>query len=220
MWLGDQRFVKKMSRLNQKQHVIFLNGPSSSGKTTLAQALQEKLDVPFLHIGIDKIIAMMPEKLNNWDGDKVEQGFWWSLSTDHEGKQIADIQLGPYAQRISELLKQLVLTMLEHNHNVIVDEVCVVEGSLDEWKNVLQNYNVVYVGVAAPLAVLEQRERMRGNRMLGSARAQNTKVHKKNTYDVNLDVSMRSLHECVQKIERQFERDVWMLGLLQDKRVL
>lgn len=190
-----------MKLRNQKQRVIFLNGPSSSGKTTLAQALQASLDEPFLHIGIDKVIAMMPEKLNNWDGDKVEQGFWWSLSTDYEGNKIADIQLGPYAQKISDLLKQLVLTMLEHNHNVIVDEVCVVEGSLNEWKNILQNYNVVYVGLTAPLPVLEQRERMRGNRMLGSARAQNTKVHKENTYDVNLDVSMFSLDECVQKIK-------------------
>jgi len=41
--------------------VIYLNGPSSSGKTELAKALQEALDKPFLHVGIDKVIGMMPK---------------------------------------------------------------------------------------------------------------------------------------------------------------
>ena len=35
--------------------IIYLNGPSSSGKTTLAKALQESLEEPYLHIGIDKV---------------------------------------------------------------------------------------------------------------------------------------------------------------------
>jgi len=34
--------------------VIYLGGPSSSGKTTLAKAIQDDFDDPFLHIGIDK----------------------------------------------------------------------------------------------------------------------------------------------------------------------
>ncbi len=48
--------------------IIYINGPSSSGKTTLAKALQQEFDQPFLHIGIDRVIGMMPEKLNNWEG--------------------------------------------------------------------------------------------------------------------------------------------------------
>lgn len=37
--------------------IIYLNGPSSSGKTTLAKALQHAFEEPFLHVGIDKIIG-------------------------------------------------------------------------------------------------------------------------------------------------------------------
>jgi chloramphenicol 3-O phosphotransferase len=55
--------------------IIYLNGPSSSGKTTLAKALQEEFEQPFLHIGIDRVIGMMPVKLNNWDGGEALQGF-------------------------------------------------------------------------------------------------------------------------------------------------
>lgn len=48
--------------------IIYINGPSSSGKTTLAKALQQEFDQPFLHIGIDRVIGIMPEKLNKWIG--------------------------------------------------------------------------------------------------------------------------------------------------------
>lgn len=54
--------------MNTKYKIIYINGPSSSGKTTLAQLLQQELDPPFLHIGIDRVIGMMPDKLNDWEG--------------------------------------------------------------------------------------------------------------------------------------------------------
>ncbi|MEV1042213.1 hypothetical protein AB0J01_37190, partial [Streptomyces sp. NPDC050204] len=36
-------------------HVIFLNGTSSAGKTTLARAIQEESDEPYLYWGIDTL---------------------------------------------------------------------------------------------------------------------------------------------------------------------
>lgn len=49
--------------------IIYLNGPSSSGKTTLAKALQHAFEKPFLHVGIGKIIGWIPEKINDWTGE-------------------------------------------------------------------------------------------------------------------------------------------------------
>ncbi|GAA1551717.1 hypothetical protein GCM10009789_01840 [Kribbella sancticallisti] len=40
--------------------VIFLNGPSSAGKTTLGKALQDTLDEPYLLMGLDTCFAMVP----------------------------------------------------------------------------------------------------------------------------------------------------------------
>lgn len=34
-------------------NIIFLHGPSSAGKSTIAKALQKAFDVPFLHLSID-----------------------------------------------------------------------------------------------------------------------------------------------------------------------
>ncbi|WP_079979222.1 phosphotransferase-like protein [Candidatus Protochlamydia sp. R18] len=80
--------------------IIYINGTSSSGKTTLVQALQEALYQPFLHIGIDRVIGMMPNKLNNWEGGKAPQGFSWKSSIDETSHPVYDIQMGPFAQKI------------------------------------------------------------------------------------------------------------------------
>lgn len=44
--------------------VIFLNGASRSGKSTLAKALQHALEEPFLHVSSDQIAAagMLPDR--------------------------------------------------------------------------------------------------------------------------------------------------------------
>jgi chloramphenicol 3-O phosphotransferase len=42
--------------------IIFLNGASSSGKSTLAKAMQQALPEPFLHVSSDHVVAsgMLP----------------------------------------------------------------------------------------------------------------------------------------------------------------
>ena len=46
-------------------NIIILNGTSSAGKSTLAKALQAKLDTPYLHAGIDNYIFMLPKQSLN-----------------------------------------------------------------------------------------------------------------------------------------------------------
>src|SRR5579862_5091765 len=46
--------------VTRQPQIILLNGVSSSGKSSVAKALQKKLDVPFLHVCIDTFEEMMP----------------------------------------------------------------------------------------------------------------------------------------------------------------
>lgn len=54
--------------------LIFLNGASSSGKSTLARALQRCLDEPFWHVSSDQFVAaeLLPQRRG--EGDE----FAWS----------------------------------------------------------------------------------------------------------------------------------------------
>ena len=42
-----------------KGSIIFLNGTSSSGKTSIAKALQQILDEPYLHCSADGFFSML-----------------------------------------------------------------------------------------------------------------------------------------------------------------
>lgn len=48
-----------------KGHIIFLNGTSSSGKTTIAKALQEKLAEPYMYVSVDECVTRIIQAINN-----------------------------------------------------------------------------------------------------------------------------------------------------------
>ncbi len=197
--------------------IIYLNGPSSSGKTTLAKALQQAFEQPFLHVGIDKIISWMPEKINDWTGGKAPLGYSWKKSQDEEGNLIQELQAGPYAQKMGETLREVVLALAKMGHHIIIDDVSFGKEQVDEWKKALKHFQVLWVGVNAPLSVLEQREKERGNRLLGSARGQFHKVHVDAIYDLEIDTHHASLNENIAKIKaftlcasRHEARNIWL----------
>ncbi len=187
--------------------VIYINGPSSSGKSTLTKALQQEFDVPFLHIGIDKVIGMMPDKLNNWEGGEASEGFSWTKSVDETGQSVYEIQMGPFAKKISQTLKEIVLTLVKMDHFVIIDDVAFGSPDVDAWRETLKDYKVLWIGVSVPLPLLEEREKARGDRMPGSARAQYFKVHQGAKYDLEFDTSKEPLEKMVKAVkEKVFQR--------------
>jgi chloramphenicol 3-O phosphotransferase len=66
---------------------------------------------------------------------------------------------------------------------------------------------VLFVGVRLPLAVVEQRERERGDRGPGGAAAFYDLVHAHGTYDLELDTATASSLECALRIKEALETD-------------
>lgn len=186
---------------NELVQIIYLNGPSSSGKTTLAKALQHAFEEPFLHVGIDKIIGWMPEKVNDWTGGETPIGYSWKKGEDASGNPIQELQTGPYAKKIGKTFQEVVLALAKMGHRIIIDDVSFGKQQLDEWKKTLKNFRILWVGINAPLLVLEQREKERGNRIPGSARGQFHKVHVDATYDLEIDTYHATVTENVEKIK-------------------
>ncbi len=187
---------------NREIQIIYLNGPSSSGKTTLAKALQHAFDEPFLHVGIDKIIGWMPEKVNDWTGGGASpMGYSWKESEDEFGALVQELQVGPYAKKIAETFREIVLRLAQMGHNLIIDDVSFGKQEIDIWKELLQGFPVLWVGVNAPLSILEEREKERRNRILGSARGQFGKVHVDAVYDLEVDTHQVSYEEIMETIK-------------------
>lgn len=182
--------------------IIYINGPSSAGKTTLAKALQEALAEPYMHVSLDRIIGMMPEKINDWEGNEANLGFSWKQSIDSEGHLIHEIQTGPFAKKCVETFVEIVKTMAGLGHYLIIDDVSFGKKQVDIWRHALKAYKVLWVGLSAPSNVLDAREESRSGRIKGSARAQSAKVHTEVIYDLAFDTGTVSIDHIVQVIKK------------------
>lgn len=185
-----------------KSNIIILNGTSSAGKSTLATELQKQLKTPYLHIGIDSFIDMMPSGINNFTTpNKPTIGFWCQTTEAPCGTPVDKIILGEYAQAINSSYRSTVAHLLNEGHNLILDEVFL--GGLEnyyKWQKLLAPYNTLLVGVVPPLEATEQREKDRGDRRPGTARSQHHIIHDNIPYDLVIDNEQNSNVKCAEQI--------------------
>jgi chloramphenicol 3-O phosphotransferase len=171
--------------------VIFLNGTSSSGKTTLAKAIQDESAVPFVHWGIDTLFRMVPP---NWgggrDGPLSRDGFWYDRTgSDEEGHPLVVIRYGPVGRRMLRSGCAAAAAFAHEGDNLVVDEMLLAPDLLAVWMRALAGLDVLLVGVTCPLAVAERREVARGNQR-GLARGHLRTVHDHGAaYDMTVDTS-------------------------------
>lgn len=72
--------------------VVLLHGTSSSGKTTVARAVQSLSDEPWLRLGIDVFWAAIDERWME-HGQRASEGFLWEVD--------ARIVPGPVGERLA-----------------------------------------------------------------------------------------------------------------------
>ncbi|WP_175835342.1 chloramphenicol phosphotransferase CPT family protein [Burkholderia anthina] len=157
--------------------IIVVNGPSSSGKSTLSRCLRDELPEHHLHIELDAFRNMEP------DG-------YWDVDT-----QLAQVRVAALCRAINATAA----TYSRHGQAVIVDHVL----SNDAWHYMLEDlvgFPVFIVGVFCSLEKLLERENMRGNRQIGLAASQFESIHAGRHYDHVVDTSSSSALACAQSI--------------------
>ena len=88
--------------------------------------------------------------------------------------------------------------------SIVVDEVLWDPEAMADYRRRLASCDFHAVGLRAPLEVIEQRERQRGDRTIGLARWQYDKVHGGMVYDLELDTSVASPDELAATIKQAF----------------
>lgn len=143
--------------------IILLNGASSSGKSTLAQALQAQLPLPFWHYSIDHLIAakVLP-------GARIDSGeFPWPT----------------LRQQFFEGFHLSIPALAAAGNNLVVEHIVETQAWMHRLLHLLADFDVFFVGVHCPLEELQRRERLRGNRRIGEARADFEVTHTFGSYD-------------------------------------
>ena len=174
--------------------IIYLNGTSSAGKTSIALALQDILDEPYLHFSVNTFDQLPSRR-------QIRRGIYPDIITLQEG------------------FTHCIAALAATGNNVIVDDILSEPHSLPEGQELtardllkqrvmtLVAYDVCYVKVYCPLEELERREQARGDRIIGLARPQFDQVHKHSQFDVEVDTSQQSSESCARHIlEKRAQR--------------
>lgn len=158
--------------------IVFLNGTSSSGKSSIARELLDILDDGvFFHLAIDNFNAMRSKR---------------ELGT--EGLDVA-------LRRTRMGFHRSIAAMAEAGNDVVVDHVLSEPWRLLDCLTVLRPEDVLFVGVHCPPDELARRELARGDRPQGLAAHQYDLVHGHGDYDLECDTSVASPRECAQQIK-------------------
>lgn len=174
--------------------IIMLNGVSSSGKSSIARALQDAWITPLLHVGVDTFIDMMPARYCG-EGQEARYGLQFVPVQTPEGA-LVEIRPGPYAKRLFAGMIGAIGALARTGNDIIVDEVLFGDDMLRQYVRELRGQTVYFVAIHCALEIVEQRERERGDRFINSARAQFPLVHNPTRhYDLELDTSSSSSNE-------------------------
>jgi len=171
--------------------VIFLNGTSSSGKTSISNELIRILnDDDFMYLSVDHAINGVNDMLLNMFGKHITRDEVSII----EHKEIIE-------NSVISLFHHYILAFSMLGKNIVVDHVLIDPKWLQECILLLDTSNTYLIGVHCPLQELERRERTRGDRPVGLAKAQYTIVHKNIGYDLEVNTFTNSIEECSKKIK-------------------
>ena len=159
----------------EKGRIIFLNGVTSAGKTSIVEALQERDDVFFYVVANDLFQEMV--------GDKYLQQDYW--------KYLSEVIIMMYhtAKLYSDMGK-----------NVLIDGILVerdeIKPHYQQLLEILQDNPLDIIEVYCPLEICRQRNIDRGDRYETQSEEQYALMAENIKYSVTVDTSVNSSAEC------------------------
>jgi chloramphenicol 3-O phosphotransferase len=139
--------------------VVFVNGASSAGKTSLIKAMQRLAPVPYLHVGLDHCFATVPERwAGGGQGPFQAEGFAYrQFRPGRDGLPRAGISYGPDGAAIMSAYRRSLVTLVEQGCRLAVDEMLLDADIGADYVRLLQSFDVQYVLMTASPDCLEAR---------------------------------------------------------------
>jgi chloramphenicol 3-O phosphotransferase len=165
--------------------ILLFNGTSSSGKTSLAKALQKILPQQYLHLQLDAFRAMEPV------------GYFSS-----EQAALGSLRVAALCRSMHAAVSQFAA----HGQNVIFDHVL----SDDAWRYLFEDFaeqQIYLVSVHCAAEELLRRERTRCDREPGLALSQIERIHRNREYDFSIDTSHSSPADCALAVRHWLQQE-------------
>ena len=163
----------------EKGRIVFLNGVTSSGKTSIVEAIQARDDVFFYVVANDLFQEMVGEK-------HLRENYW---------KHLSEIIIMMYhtAKLYSDMGK-----------NVLIDGILVerdeIKPHYHQLLEILKENPLDIVEIYCPLDICKRRNIMRGDRYETQSDEQHELMAKNIEYRLSVDTSLHSAVECADMI--------------------
>ena len=165
-----------------KGRIIFLNGVTSSGKTSIVEALQERDDIFFYVVANDLFQEMVGEKF-------LRENYWKYLSE-------VIIMMYHTAKLYSDMGK-----------NILIDGILVereeIKPHYQQLVEILKDNPLDVVEVYCPLDICRQRNIIRGDRYETQSDEQQELMADNIKYSFKVDTSVYSSSECADMIVKE-----------------
>ena len=167
-----------------KGKIIYLNGVTSTGKTTLSKAIQQMADMNFYHMSFDMFQQMISMKFLN-------ENYWKCLSeaiiaTYHTAKILSDMN-------INVIVDGMLLEMPEFQLNYK-------KSHYEIFKSIFSDCPLLLIEVFCPLEECKKRNIERGDRGVDQSDLQNNQMAKSIEYDFSVNTLIYDSEECAKLI--------------------
>ncbi len=163
---------------------MLLNGPSSAGKSSIAEALVALMPTPWLNLPVDVVHAIRSRP------DLIRPA----------GYAMSDEDWQAVFRRSRAGYHRMLAGLATAGNDVVGDHVLSEPWRIADLLDVLGGVPTLLVHVTAPLGVLEARERARGDREVGTARLQHEVAFTHNDCDLRIDTSRNTVTEAAARV--------------------
>lgn len=171
-----------------KGMLLFLNGTSSSGKSSISAELIKQKEIPFYHVSIDDFFMNYNDFINHKFPDEPVR------EIDHlVVSEILDDSIVSVYYSTIKLLSEM-------GFNVIVDTVFDNDKRFNEFLDHFADRITLFVGVLCSRKELIRREQARGDRQIGLVDAQFDIVYRFDEYDLEVNTEELTPAECAEQI--------------------
>ena len=162
-----------------KGQIIFLNGVTSAGKTSIVEALQDREDVFFYVVANDLFQEMVGER---W----LRRDYWKELA------------------QVVQLMYRTAKLLSDEGHHVLIDGILVERpqfgGHLRKLLDIMKNNPFDIVEVACPLEVCRARNIVRGDRYETQSEEQAALMARDIPYSLRVETDLHTPETCAEQI--------------------
>lgn len=167
-----------------KGKVIYLNGVTSTGKTTISNAIQNMANTNFYHMSFDMFQQMISMKF-------LHENYWKYLSeaiiaTYHTAKTLSDMN-------INVIIDGMLLEMPEFQLNYQ-------KSHYEIFKSIFSDSPVLLIEVFCPMEECRKRNIERGDRGVDQSDWQNDNMAKNIEHDFSVNTFVNSSNVCAELI--------------------